>query len=321
MITIAYLTNRRNPQIEWFFDSLHNECGGNYDGIKILVIDYWAQEDGRDWSAKAVKARRDVFKKAAHCEILHIPPKPSVWQGAHRLAKINYFAASNTRNTALCHAEDGYICFVDDLAVLLPGWLAEVRNAITNNWIALSAYSKVLNLDVRGGAVHNYVYHPHGRDSRLDHVQGENPHIAGGSWCYGCSLAIPVEALLKINGFDEDCDSMGFEDVICGIMLQRNGNAMMYCPRMRTLESEELHFVEKPFARIIKKLVPESTYPDASHAILDWVLKGRRVMAPNYQNMRELRQHVLGGGEFPILQIPEHDWRDKQPIREMDQTR
>jgi hypothetical protein len=130
-----------------------------------------------------------------------------------------------------------------------------------------------------------------------------------------------VEALLKINGFDEDCDSMGFEDVICGIMLQRNGNAMMYCPRMRTLESEELHFVEKPFARIIKKLVPESTYPDASHAILDWVLKGRRVMAPNYQNMRELRQHVLGGGEFPILQIPEHDWRDKQPIREMDQTR
>jgi hypothetical protein len=63
MITIAYLTNRRNPQIEWFFDSLHNECGGNYDGIKILVIDYWAQEDGRDWSAKAVKARRDVFKK------------------------------------------------------------------------------------------------------------------------------------------------------------------------------------------------------------------------------------------------------------------
>jgi hypothetical protein len=153
MITIAYLTNRRNPQIEWFFDSLHNECGGNYEGIKILVIDYWAQVDGRDWSAKAVKARKDVFKKASRCDVLHIPPKPTVWQGTHRLAKINYFAASNTRNTALCHAEDGYICYVDDLSVMLPGWLAEVRNAITNNWIALGAYNKVLDLDVRDGAV------------------------------------------------------------------------------------------------------------------------------------------------------------------------
>jgi hypothetical protein len=99
------------------------------------------------------------------------------------------------------------------------------------------------------------------------------------------------------------------------------GTAQLYCPRMRTLESEELHFVEKPFARIIKQLKPESNYPDASHAILDWVMKGRRLTAPNYQNMRELRQHVLAGGEFPILQIPEHDWRDKELIREMDRTR
>lgn len=307
--------------IEWFFDSLHNELEGNYDGIKIVVIDFWVQEMGRDWSKKAVETRKSYIQSKARHEITHVPPKPTVWQGAHRLAKINYFAASNTRNTALCLAPDGYIVYADDLSVLLPGWMKEVRNAIANNWIAQGSYSKVLKLDVHDGKVVNYVYHPHGRDSRLDHVKNDDPHISGGSWNYGCSLAIPTQALLNVNGFDEDCDSMGFEDVICGLMLQRTGNTIMYCPRMRTLESEELHFVEQPFARIIKKLVPESNYKDSSHAILDWVLNGRRVTAPNYQDMSELRQRVLAGEPFPAIGIPEHDWRDKQLIREMDQTR
>lgn len=319
-LTIAFLTNRKDPCIKWFFDSLHNETGGDYTDIKIIVLDYWAQVVD-DWTAANVAARKDHFAKLARHEFEHVPPKPTVWQGPYRLAKINYFAAANMRNTALCMAPDGYIAYVDDLSVILPGWLKQVREIMAQGFIAMGAYSKVINLQVNDGKVVNYQWHPAGRDSRLDHVKGDQPFKAPCGWSYGCSLAIPVESLLTVNGFDEDCDSMGFEDVICGIMLERAGNTLMYCPKMRTLESEERHFLEVPFSRIIKNLVPESTYKDSSHAILDWVQNGRRVSAPNYQSMRETRAAILAGSGFPISQIPEHDWRDAQPIREMDQTR
>lgn len=320
MTTIAFLTNRKEPMIEWFFDSLHLECGGDYTDLKIIVIDFWAQ-DCDAWTLDDVAKRKADFTSKSHWPFVHVPPKPTVWQGKYRLAKINYFAAANTRNTALCLADDGYLVFVDDLAVLLPGWLGQVREAMAQRYIACGSYSKVLNLQVMKGVVTNYQYQPNGRDTRLEHVKGDSPQKCGGGWAFGCSIAIPVEALLQVNGFDEDCDSMGFEDVICGIMLERQGYQLMYCPKMRTLESEERHFIEVPFSRIIKKFPKPSEYPDSSHAILDWTLKGRRVSAPNYQNMRETRTRVLAGEPFPMVQVPEHHWVDAQPIREMDQTR
>ena len=321
-LTIAYMTNRKDPRIQWFFDSLYRELSGDYGQVKVVVVDYYAQPADA-WTDGDVEQRQAAFSALARGPFKHVPPKPTVWQGRYRLAKINYFAAANARNTALCLAPDGYIVFVDDLSVLLPGWLGQVYDCVSRGEIAQGTYSKVLNLQIKDGEVVNYVFHPHGRDSRLEHApKGDGPHKSGGGWSFGCSIAMPVEALLQVNGYDEDCDSMGFEDVICGIMLERQGYQLMFCPKMRTLESEELHFVEVPFARIIKKLKdPNSLYPDSSHAILDWVLKGRRIMAPNYQNMRDTRSKVLAGEPFPMVRVPEHDWRDSQPIREMDQTR
>jgi hypothetical protein len=33
--------------------------------------------------------------------------------------------------------------------------------------------------------------------------------------------------------------------------------------------------------------------------------------------MRRVRTDFLAGKEFPIVQIPEHDWFDAQPLREV----
>lgn len=327
MLTTVYITNRREPMIQWFLDSLDRECDGDYSGLNVMVVDFYADEPGR----------KERFKALAHCPITHVTPKPTVWQGKHRLTKENYFAASNTRNTALCLAQDGYIAYADDLSVLVPGWLAQVRDAMNGGWIACGAFSKVKDLVVENGQIVSFAGWPDepfpsiiplpiqimasakqgyskGFDSRWDAVNELEPFPCEGNFHYGCSLAMPVEALLAVNGFDEDCDSMSGEDYICGLMLRQKGFELRYCKRMLTLESEDLHFLEPPFKRIIK---PKPGWKDSSHTILDWVRNGGRNRAPNYSDMRNLRSRVLAGEPFPVAQIPQHDWRDGQPINEM----
>ena len=121
MLTIAYMTHRKEPLIGWFFDSLDNELGGQYEGVKVVVVDFYAQPcDG--WTEEDVEKRKAKFVELSKTDVLHVPPKPSVWQGPHRLTKVNYFAASSARNTAICLAEDGYVVFMDDLSVIMPGW-------------------------------------------------------------------------------------------------------------------------------------------------------------------------------------------------------
>lgn len=326
-LTIAYITNRVDCRPEWFFDSLHAQCGGDYSDIRIVVVDFYAQEH-EAWKKKNVAARVKEFKsKCKAKDLFHVPPKPNVWQGPYRLPKVDFFAASNVRNTAICLAPDGYIAYVDDISVLLPGWLDRVRAAQSGGYVAFGTYAKVQKLVVQDGVVVSCVETVHGEDSRVSVVRRQFAHLtsnqmptlipAGGSWLFGCSLAAPVDAFLSINGWDEDCDSMGAEDYPCGHMIEQAGFKLFFDIKMKTLESEELHFVEKPFLRIDKQGVQK--HKDASNAYLAMLLGGRRY-APNYfgvDGIAGLRKKVLSGEPFPICQIPANDWRDGQLLVEM----
>lgn len=308
-LTVAYFTNRKDCKIDWFFDSLHRELSANYDNIKIVVIDFW--QDG------SFERMEQIMRRApANQNVVHVQPKPNVWQGKHKLTKEDYFAASNARNTAICLAPDGWIAFVDDLSVLLPGWFNHVKAAMDGNYIACGTYKKVKSLVVENGEVKSCEEFPGGIDSRLQKVSGPGPHSCDGGWMFGCSVAAPVDAFLKINGFDEACDGLGSEDYIAGIMLEKQGYKLMYDPSMMTYESEEHHHIEKPFKRTDKGVSPN----DKSHAILSMVRDGGRHVAPNYfgeGGIVALRQRTLAGDPFPVSQIPEHDWYDGQPIGEM----
>src|SRR4029453_16354268 len=150
-----------------------------------------------------------------------------------------WFAAANARNTALCLALDGYIAYVDDLSVLLPGWLIQVRAAMSAGYIGCGAYKKVKNLEVdKKGNVVNYTEFAAGIDNRLAHASTLTD--CAGNWLYGCSCAIPVDALLAINGWAEDlCDGLGSEDYCTGLVLENAGYKFKYDPSMMTYESEE----------------------------------------------------------------------------------
>lgn len=293
-LTLAYITFRKENHIEWFFDSLKRETQGA-PPPEVIVVDYHATQ--REYETYGSRT----------------PPKPSVWQGPHRLTSKNYFAAANARNTALCLAPDGWIAYVDDLSILMPGWLAAVQRAMRDNYIVLGAYKKVRELSLVDDPVRaSFKEHPPGVDSRWP-KGSDGPVRAGGSWLYGCSCAMPVEALLSVGGWDENCDSLGGEDYICGIMLEKKGYEFRYDRNMLTLESEEGHHTEPSLPRFDKGTSPN----DKSHAILNRVLRGEEKCAPDFSGLgsiRAVRERVLSGLPFPVPTTPTVDWYDQQPL-------
>src|SRR5256885_12564266 len=190
-LTIAYITNRDDCKIQWFLDSLARQIQPG-DEVRIVVVDFFAHEREKG----LVCIAGSIFPYL-------VPPKPNPWQGPHRLTKEDWFAAANARNTADCLAPDGHIAYVDDLSVLLPGWLDCVKQSMRENYVALGAYKKVKKLVVEDGEVKSFEENPFGVDSRLRQVT-QDQTSCDGSWLYGCSVAMPVEAVLEVNGFPED---------------------------------------------------------------------------------------------------------------------
>lgn len=289
-LTIAYITNRRDCKIEWFLDSLVRQGGFRHP---VTLVDFYRKERPTPFGV-------DV----------HVSPKPNVWSGPHRLTSVNYFTAANSRNTALCLCRTDWIAFVDDLSVLMPGWLNSIYQAMEENYIVFGSYRKVRELKVLNGEVQSCIEYPTGMDNRMAHTQAELTSC-GGNWLFGCSFATPLEALLDVGGSPEMCDSTGGggEDYCLGIALANRGNAFRYDRRMLTFESEEHHHTALPFKRMDKGVSPN----DKSHSMLA-IAQQTSCYDPN---LRALRERVLAGEPFPIPTEPRFDWFDNQPLSEL----
>lgn len=306
-LTIAYMTSRKDPKSQWFFDSLAREIK---DGPlpKVVVIDFYSDKSRYEHGLGYVG------------QCVNTPPKPSVWQGTHRLTSVDHFAAANARNTALCLAPDGFIAFVDDLSVLQPGWYQAIKDAMAGNYIACGAYRKVKKLVVENGEVKSY--EPFSDDNRLSLVS-QDVTPCGGNWLYGCSVAGPVEAFLSVNGWPEDlCDGMGFEDCCMGIVLANAGWQLKYDRRMMTFESEEHHHGEGAAFKKDdyhfengKPVRGGNGGTDKSHAVLNIAYQSKRF--PNSFDIRELRAKTLVGEPFPIMKSPEHEWFTSIPLKDL----
>lgn len=292
-ITLCYLTSRRESKFQWWWDSLCLQLKPD-DEIHIVVVDFYAKEQPlcSDGAPPQIKS----FK--------HVTPKPNVWQGEFRLTKQNWFAAANARNTGLCLAPTDWIAYCDDLSVLLPTWLEAVRRSQKGNYIALGAYKKVRSLVVEKGLVVSCEEFAGGLDARLRHT-GEVVSC-GGDWMYGCSVAGPVDAFLSVNGWPEAFDGLSFEDVCMGICIgNTNRFSFRYDKSMMTLESEEDHYIEKPMIRSDYGVSPK----DKSHAALN-IAKASK-WYPNFfgdEGIRGLRDRILRGEPFPMLQVPDREW-------------
>lgn len=299
--TIAYMTCRREPHIEWFLQSLARQCSDVSQ--KIIIVDFYADEPGR----------REKFASlnTGGFQIRHVTPMPSVFQGKHRLTCGNFFDASGSRNTAICLCEDDRIAFIDDLTVLAPEWYSSAKEAVTRAGYTFGSYRKVNNLRVSEGVITGFSDQPNGHDVRRSRVKYiDRPAPCHPDWLFGCSLVVPVESVLQAGGWPEKlCAGMGYEDSAFARIVRNRREPTTFDPRMMTYESEEDHHI--PGDRF-HRMDPCRCHPctpvrdDKSHAMLRAVESA--TVIDNGYDIRALRKHVLSGGDFPVPTGPTHEW-------------
>jgi hypothetical protein len=295
-LSIVYHTSRTSPRLKWFFDSLNLQAGT--EPISVIIVDLWAHDAERVTN----------YKKIAGREITVTVPKPTIWQGKHRVTKEDWWAASNSRNTGICLCKTEWIAFLDDRSVLLPGWLNSINDAMTHGYAVCGSYEKVHHMIVEEGKVISYE-ETDGKDSRKGDPKGAVK--APGEWWFGCTNALPLEWALTVNGWDETCDGLSMEDCIFGLMLQNNGFPIFYDQRMKILEDRTPGQLGTPMRREDKGKSPD----DKSHKMLA-MLRGLKRAAHQW-DLRKVRDLVLNGNPFPISTEPKVDWYDGQPINEL----
>lgn len=311
VITIALHTGRTRPKFEWFFDSLKHQKG--LKRVKqIIIVDFYAQAcDG--WTKEDVLERREEVKNAAgdFLPIVQwVPPKPTIWQGPHRVTRDNHWAMSNARNTSICLCRNEWLVMLDDRCVLEPGYITAVKRAISGKFILFGGYQKHHDLIVRDGRV-VHIGTISGKDNRLDESHGRMKSVGGG-WAYGCSVAAPLEWLLQVNGYPELADGLSFEDVLLGSILEANGFPMKYDPHCRVTQDRTPSEMDNPFIRNDKGEL--GTTNDKSHKSLEVI--GAKKRSEHEWDLRQIRADVLSGKPFPIPSNPDpRDWFDQTPIR------
>jgi len=290
--------------VEWFRQSLISQILPT-DDIQVIIVDFF--HDERRWP---------VLEGWSH-----VRPKPNVWNGAHKLTQNDYFAPSSARNTGLCYAKHDWIAYVDDVSVLAPTWLTAVRQAMAEGYIVCGAFRKVAHLEVAGsGKVLQFMDHRAGHDHRWPAGKDDQAVDCAANWLFGCSCAMPVAALEKINGWPEtvcDASGVGAEDSFTGLALVKTGHKLKYDRRMFTYESEELHFQEPLMMRVERGEVgTENSMSWAAVRMLSNVGYFDNEFH-GFPDIAALRRHILKGGEFPIPKTPEHLWYNGTALSEL----
>ncbi len=280
-LTIAYCTSRREPEFNWYFDSLRHQL--------------------RDVEVDTIVVDAYVASRHVSC-YRHVAPKPTIWQGAHRLTKEDWWAKSNALNTAIALCRTEWIAFVDDRSILWRAWLDRVKVAMQDGVAVCGSYAKYANLEVTDGVMTGGTLL--GADTRTPGIYPFD------SW-YGGSGALPLEWCLAVNGFPELCDSLGLEDSMFGTALQNSGYPIRYDSDMLLIEDRTPGQIDGALRRADKGGSPK----DKSHAIVDILRNSATSLNP--YSLRDLRNSVLAGEPFPTPDPGEHrDWYDGQLVSE-----
>jgi glycosyltransferase involved in cell wall biosynthesis len=292
-LTIAFITGRTTPHLDWLLESLAPQIEAG-DKINVLVID----AQGRTPEQLGARSYGD-WTPSVRVAL----PKPTPWQGAHRITSRDWWAKSSAINTALVLCDTDYVAFLDDCCRLGPEWLRTVRRGDRKRDAVLAGtYDKI-----EGGVVtpdHRRVLAPGGKLN------------CGGGWLFGCTFALPLEWALEANGAEEGCDGMGTEDYILGFMLENNGHRIDFVPSMAvTQERVEVSVPGIPsigLRRTDKGVSPN----DKSHfALARFRVRKRTEFTPDLRALRAAR--VAGNLSWPMPDPDLRDWFDGQLVREM----
>ena len=287
-ITIAFITAREEPHLEWLCDGIEQQAQKG-DKIELIVVDAL----GRPAQAIGFRPIKAITK------LVETRPKPSIWQGPHRITAHDFFANANARNTAIVLCTTSYICFLDDRCKLDPSWLAQVRlGEKKRSSVICGPYDKHEDWGV--SVDHRRLIAPQGKRN------------CGGGWCYGGNFALPLKWLLEVNGCEEGCDPVGLEDCVLGQMLGNVARRIDFVAEM-SVQQDRRGFVHPfDFPRQDKGQSPN----DKSHALRARFFPRKCTeFTPDLKKLRRLTDKNKKPLPIPDPSGDYRDWYDGSPIR------
>lgn len=259
--SVVLITKRAYPKVDIALRFLSKQTCLDFE--YILVDGYYFQR--KQEMEKLITDINPPFP------VLYLPDKPSRWRQKRP-------CLSNARNTALIWAKGSQIIFFDDCCVNMVNDLVEKHLKWGEKGYAVA------------GAWYTHPDPPYGWESRQTMVK--EPQVVIGGWLYGGHMSFPLEAVLKVNGFDEWYDGeQGCDDVDCGIRLSRAGCQVIYDPSL---------YVEYDLAT--HSLTQWS--PDPSKA--DWKHEGKPI-EPKKRVLKDGREHF--SNEWLTQKLDEEPWR------------
>lgn len=307
-LTIAYVTARTDPRFEWLFESLTRQIK-ILDRVHLILIDFHLRNRPRKQTIP-----EDLLNKLTGFRWLC--PKPSVWQGPFRKTAVDFFSASNARNTAIALCETTWIAFLDDCSVLLDGWLERAIQATSRQGITCGAFKKVRKLEVAAGMPTKFSPYDGGEDWRLRRKFNTTTMQCPPEWFFGCSFVAPLAWLVRANGYPEYlCDGMGYEDTLMGRMLSSYGARFYFDTSMVTWECEDCHHDQGKMLRID----PGKSPKDKSHMAQETCLAVRpfrQDFGDGITTIERLRKLMKYSDQWPIPQQPTKEWFSQMPLEE-----
>jgi glycosyltransferase involved in cell wall biosynthesis len=316
-LAVIFVTHRREPRFDWFADSLAAQLGE--DEPEVIFV------DGLHSPERAAELEQTVRDRFA---FRHVRAKPTPWNGTHRLTRRDLFAAASARNTGIVHTTAPYLVFVDDCAVLMPGWWQQVKTTARHGIVVAGAYRKEHAMAVRDGMLVDSDASRSDLDVRWDRGADGLVEIGGGE-LFGCSFGAPRELLVEVNGLDELCDPIGGEDYHLGIRLEWAGARIFYSRAMLTVESKDS---DRGGLRRVGRTAEPDAYMahlrrfgvehrsidgnwDNSHMVLDIAYGTRSPRSVgNYYDLSTLTE---AGLEATIEHFPREYWFDGTPLGDL----
>lgn len=309
-ITVCTTTLRKDPRFKETADSL-------FAAIKPPIEWEWLVVDGYLWYDPHRKAlledaveRRFPFR--------HVEPKPSLWQGPHRITSKDYWDACSARNTAFITARHPYVVFIDDCMEVEMDWFFQILRGIN------SAYAGTyISVDKDKKPI------PGSEDHRPS-MCPEAQYVAGG-WLYGMNMGVPLAEALKVDGYDEMYSGQGgVEDCDFGVRLERAGCKVLWNPDSVVRQLTETHeaicgyggqstFVgkaspSKPKERVLKNGQTRFANEYLIERLFD---DPKRSLPLLVRGLYGLREMYWRGEPLPIPKGPRIDWRDGQKLEDM----
>jgi hypothetical protein len=313
-ITICTTTLRKQPRFKETADSLFKAPKPQIEW-EWLVVDgiLWYEKNRREELEEAV-AGRFTFR--------HVVPKPSLWQGPHRLTSKDYWDACSARNTAFIAATHPYVVFIDDCMEVDEFWFYQILTAYTQDLAYAGTYSS-LNTNRRpisGGEDHRKTQCP-------------STQMVYGGWLYGMNMGVPLNKALNVDGYDETYSGQGgVEDCDFGVRLDRAGCKVIWLPESMVYQlmdshepvcgyaggaSKEVGFKAplKPKERKLKNGMVRFANEFLTERLMTEDVK--RYLPLKMRNIRELRKLYWEGKPLPVPSWPSTDWRDGQRLEDM----